>query len=558
MFYVLYFTFGLIAIIVTVAYFKNKADARKRLEAIRDKWGKPFETDRNFNQISLLLAGEDDPDMMTPGTAADIDLENVFNYIDRTNSKPGQQYLYKRLLNTGASHEQLKKLDEQSEKLSQDRVLEERIELELSRLGGSNAYYLPELFRKDHLALFDPLLTFYIKTAHILMVAGIALMIVTHSQVYFLAVLAMLIINMGVHYSNKRKVMQFTHSLPQLLTMIDVAKWLIKHAGLPVVEEVINSLQNISKLKSSLRFVSLESEVAKDPTDLTFAIFELLKIIFLAEPRMFVRSIDKVNKYRPDIKSIYNYVAEIDVLISIHSFRVGLPYYCKPEFSADQNVMVIKELYHPLVENCISNSIATRADQGVLITGSNMSGKTTFIRAIAINTLLAQTVYTCCSKDYQVPWLKIFTSIRISDDIEEHKSYFQAEALSVLDIVNQCGADEPLKSLVIIDEIFRGTNTIERIAAAKAVLAYLTANKNFVFVSTHDLELAELLGADYAVYSFEELVADGTRLVFDYKIKSGLLKNKNGIAILQALGFPDSVVKDANSVGEQLRSKYLL
>jgi len=127
----------------------------------------------------------------------------------------------------------------------------------------------------------------------------------------------------------------------------------------------------------------------------------------------------------------------------------------------------------------------------------------------------------------------------------------------VLDIVNKCGINEPFRSLVIIDEIFRGTNTIERIAAAKSVLSYLTANRNFVFVSTHDLELAELLGDEYAIYSFEELV-DDKRLVFDYKIKEGLLKNKNGIAILQSLGYPQSVVDDAGKVSEQLREKYQL
>jgi len=237
--------------------------------------------------------------------------------------------------------------------------------------------------------------------------------------------------------------------------------------------------------------------------------------------------------------------------------RAGLPYYAKPVFTKEDAELKITELYHPLVDNCIANSISSRADKGGLITGSNMSGKTTFIRAVALNTLLAQTIYTCCAKEYIAPLLNIHTSIRVSDDIEEHKSYFQAEALAVLDIVKQCGIDEPFRSLVIIDEIFRGTNTIERIAAAKSVLSYLTANRNFVFVSTHDLELAELLGDDYAIYSFEELVSD-KRLVFDYKIKEGLLKNKNGIAILQSLGYPDSVVKDAGIVSEQLREKYQL
>jgi len=171
--------------------------------------------------------------------------------------------------------------------------------------------------------------------------------------------------------------------------------------------------------------------------------------------------------------------------------------------------------------------------------------------------LLAQTIYTTCTKEYKAPILKIQTSIRTTDDLGDNKSYFQAEALSILDIINQSSSGEPVKSLIIIDEIFRGTNTIERIAAAKSVLNYLTENKNFVYVSTHDLELAELLDNDYAVYSFEETVND-TRLVFDYKMKTGVLKNKNGIAILETIGYPESVVEDANIVSEELRRKYLL
>jgi DNA mismatch repair ATPase MutS len=272
------------------------------------------------------------------------------------------------------------------------------------------------------------------------------------------------------------------------------------------------------------------------------------------EGLMFIRSIKEVKAYRDDIKNVYEYVAGIDMLVCIDSVRKSLTYYCTPVFT-NNNELDIKGLYHPLIADCVPNSIVSTDDKGVLVTGSNMSGKTTFIRSIVINTLFAQTLYTCCAETYKAPLMNIYSSLRISDDIEEHRSYFQAEALSVLDILNQCSGAEQVKGLVIIDEIFRGTNTIERIAAAKSVLAYLTANRNFVFVSTHDLELAELLGDEYAVYSFEELVAD-TRLVFDYKLKKGILKNKNGIAILQALGYPETVVKDAYAVSEQLRKKY--
>lgn len=184
-----------------------------------------------------------------------------------------------------------------------------------------------------------------------------------------------------------------------------------------------------------------------------------------------------------------------------------------------------------------------------------MSGKTTFIRSVAINAILAQTINTCFATEYKSPALRILTSININDDLDGSKSYFQTEAIAVKNIIDKVISSKPANSLVIIDEIFRGTNTIERIAAAKAVLTYLVKNNSFVFVSTHDLELAELLGADYKVFSFEERVGDD-RLIFDYKIKEGLLKNKNGIAILKGLGFPNSIIDNAGTVGKQLRDRY--
>jgi DNA mismatch repair ATPase MutS len=547
----------IIALLISFAFYRKYKAKQKRLAEIRNKWGKPYFNDQNFSLIGIYAESKLESNKITNATANDLDLENIFAYIDRTNSKPGQQYLYNKLHNPILDTAELQQLDKNVTALGKDRAKQERIELELSKLNTKNAYYLPELFVKEQQPLFTPLQTSYIQISWIIMICLIVMLTLVHSQVYFLALLGLGILNTALHYKNKGKIAQYTHSLPQLLVLNKVGWWLIKNVAVCGNERILAALGKIDKLKRSLLFVSFQNSISSDPLDIFSAVFELIKTVFLLESVMFISSLKKVNKYRAEIEDVYKYVAEIDTLIAIDSVRTGLPYYTKPVFTKEDVELKITELYHPLVDKCVANSIASRADKGGLITGSNMSGKTTFIRAVALNTLLAQTIYTCCAKEYDAPLLNIHTSIRVSDDIEEHKSYFQAEALAVLDIVKQCGINEPFRSLVIIDEIFRGTNTIERIAAAKSVLSYLTANRNFVFVSTHDLELAELLGDDYAIYSFEELV-NNKRLVFDYKIKEGLLKNKNGIAILESLGYPSSVVKDAGIVSEQLRQKYQL
>lgn len=560
MFYWLFTAVVLAAILIgfyIYNYFDKLSTTRRNLERIQNKWGRPVNARRNFKLIAAYLNGFDGPGKISGVIANDLDLNNVFNYIDRTNSKPGKQYLYKRLFTPDTNFESLLKFDKKIDTLNMPRPDQELIELELARLNSPDAYYLAELFLKEHEFLLVPLMSVYIRFSGVAIIGLIISLFIVPTQVSFMVLVALLIGNIALHFGTRNKISSYTRSLPQLIILHSVAKRLSKKLTQENDEQLRVSLSRLSGLNRALKLTNFESKIAGNPDNLSYAFYKLIKMFFLLEPLMFISSVKRINKYRGDIEVLYKYVGEIDMLIAIQSVRVGLPHYSKPVFYTENMKMDLEDMYHPLIYNCVPNSIHTRTDEGVLITGSNMSGKTTFIRSIAINTLLAQTIYTTCTSAYKAPLLKIQTSIRTTDDLGEHKSYFQAEALSILDIINQSGGDEQVKSLIIIDEIFRGTNTIERIAAAKSVLTYLTDNKNFVFVSTHDLELAELLDNDYAVYSFEESVND-TRLVFDYKMKTGVLKNKNGIAILETIGYPETVVEDAYIVSEELKRKYVL
>ncbi len=548
--------FGAILIIFYVYnYFDKLRTTTKNLERIRYKWARPVNARRNFKLIATYLNADDSPAKISPLIAEDLDLNHIFDFIDRTNSKPGKQYLYKKLFTPETSFETLLKFDKKIESLNMPRPDQEQIELELSKLNGGDAYYLADLFLKEHELLLAPLIRFYIRISGIAILGLITSLFFVPNPVCFLVLLILILGNIALHYGTRNKISAYTRSLPQLLILHGVARKLLKKISFEQDEDVKKSLSKLSGLNRSLNLVSFESKLAGNPENFSYATFKFIKLLFLLEPLMFITSVKRINKYREDIEVIYKYVAEIDTIIAIQSVRAGLVHYSKPVFYTENMQMDLQDMFHPLIYNCVPNSIVTHANEGVLITGSNMSGKTTFIRSIAINALLAQTIFTTCTRIYKAPLLKIQTSVRTNDNLGENKSYFQAEALSILDIINQSSGAEPVKSLIIIDEIFRGTNTIERVAAAKSVLTYLTDNKNFVFVSTHDLELAELLDNEYAVYFFEESVSD-TRLVFDYKMKTGVLQNKNGIAILETIGYPESVVEDAYIVSEELQVKY--
>jgi len=181
-----------------------------------------------------------------------------------------------------------------------------------------------------------------------------------------------------------------------------------------------------------------------------------------------------------------------------------------------------------------------------------MSGKTSFIRTIGINTLCGLTINTCFAEKMTIPRVRIFSAIRISDDLLNDKSYYFEEVLTIKDMIDNSVNGKP--NLFLLDEIFKGTNTIERISAGKAVLSLLAKWNNIVFVSTHDIELTDLLQQEYELFHFSELVNENN-VDFDYKLKEGKLLNRNAIRILQINNYPNDLIDEAIALSKTLDNK---
>lgn len=200
------------------------------------------------------------------------------------------------------------------------------------------------------------------------------------------------------------------------------------------------------------------------------------------------------------------------------------------------------------MENPVSNSIAIEK-KGVVLTGTNMSGKSTFLRMIGINVLFAQTFYFTLSSKYEAPFLNIVTSISPKDDVTSGKSYYLAEVEAILRIIN--ASDDKVKPLCIIDEIFRGTNPIERISSSMAILNYINKRDAITLVATHDKELTDSLKNSYNFYYFSEDVDYKKGLSFDYKIKQGVVKSRNAIKLLEYVGYPREIIEEAINLTER-------
>jgi len=251
---------------------------------------------------------------------------------------------------------------------------------------------------------------------------------------------------------------------------------------------------------------------------------------------------------RKEIEEVFEFAGQVDSLISIASLRNGLVNFCIPTVYNEQKHIAATGIYHPLIVDCVANSIQVN-QKSILLTGSNMSGKTSFIRTVGINVLTALTLNTCFAEQFSLPRMSIFSAIRISDDLMNDKSYYFEEVLTIKEMIGQ--SENGLPNLFLLDEIFKGTNTIERISAGKAVLSYLAKADNIVFVSTHDIELADLLNKEYELYHFSEKV-DHQTVDFDYKLKDGRLKNRNAIRILQINNYPETIINEAIEISRKL------
>lgn len=198
---------------------------------------------------------------------------------------------------------------------------------------------------------------------------------------------------------------------------------------------------------------------------------------------------------------------------------------------------------HPLLSGGVSNSASI--ERSMLITGSNASGKSTFLRTLAINQILAQTIFTTVSKSYETTFFNIMSSMAIKDSLFNNESYFIVEIKSIKRLLDRCNDDIPL--LCFIDEILRGTNTVERISASTVILKELEKANTISIIATHDIELTYLLEKVYENYHFREKIGKDD-IYFDYKLRNGRSQTRNAIALLKIIGFSDKIIEDANKL----------
>jgi DNA mismatch repair ATPase MutS len=366
-----------------------------------------------------------------------------------------------------------------------------------------------------------------------------------------LALAGLCLVNIVVRLAYRKRILPILNSLPALRILVRSALALSEpQGGLP--EGPRARLASLAEpLRPLLRTTSWLVFETERTDEMSRMFYEYANLVFLLDVDAFLFSLELLRRKQADLRALFERLGEIDGALSVAAFRASLPAWCRPRFTPPGTPLRADEAFHPLLSSPVPNSI-TLDGSGALVTGSNMSGKTTFIKTIGLDALLGSTLFTCPAKSWEAPLLDVVSAIGRSESLAEGTSTYLGEVRRVRDLLR--AAEDGRPRLFLLDELFRGTNAVERIAAGKAVLTHLARGPHVTLVSTHDIELVPLLAESHSPYHFREDVADGS-LVFDYRLRPGPSSTRNAIALLASAGFPESLVEDALRTVDALERK---
>jgi hypothetical protein len=233
---------------------------------------------------------------------------------------------------------------------------------------------------------------------------------------------------------------------------------------------------------------------------------------------------------------------ELEAVNSLANFAYLNPHYAFPELISETAEFAATSLGHPLLkpESKVCNDFELDHDlRIVILTGSNMAGKSTFLRTIGVNLSLAYAGAPVNASRFQTSFFRLFTCIKVSDSVQDGLSYFYAEVKRLQALLAATKANDPMPVLFLIDEIFRGTNSRERLIGSRSYIRALSEGTSLGLVATHDLELIKLADEIEGVanFHFREEVRGG-RMVFDYRLRSGPCPTTNALTIMRLEGLP--------------------
>lgn len=359
------------------------------------------------------------------------------------------------------------------------------------------------------------------------------------ASIFYPLILLMLAVSFAISkliipdYLQLNRIAPELESLSGSISLIEKKEFktdLIKQLQAKYKTGLVASSESIKKLKMVLDLLDIRlNPLVYIPLN-TFLFWDLQQIFTLEKWKI-------ANKH--NIRDWFGTLAEIECLSSIANLAFNHPENSFPRISNKEGVFIADSMGHPLIakEKMVCNSFSTEGvNQMNLITGSNMAGKSTFLRSIGINIVLAMMGSTVFARSLALSPMKVLSSMRVSDNLEESTSTFYAELKKLKEVINSVYNNE--KVFLLLDEILRGTNSADRHAGSKALIKQLIHHKAVGLIATHDLELAKLADEfpdKIHNYHFDVQVAND-ELYFDYKLKRGICQSMNASLLMKKIG----------------------
>lgn len=537
-----------IVFIIATSWIDSSKANRKLKERIRQSWGKPPEQEYKQEDLDSIAScflnhgrKESAGFAIDETTCRDLEMQDLFARLNGTETTAGEETLYRLLREPCFDSEVLAARADLIRFFQKNRAERESIQFALAKLGKKRFVNPTDFFFRP-----APASTRRRRMYQTLSLAALAspLLLPFYPGPGALAIVLAFATNMFVYYSRRSEIRADLAALGYIVQLVQfIGRMLGGHLASPGLRDFrlalrhrYESVRAIGKRRIFLFFTG--SGAIAD------LLFEYVKILLLRELIDYENLCREIYLRRDALWDAYASIGFLDSAISIASFRESVPFFCEPDLSKCDSGrgkhLEFADLYHPLIRDPVANSLSI--DRPVLVTGSNASGKSTFLKTVAVNAILAQSFHTCLARRYASSLFTVFTSMALRDNLRDGESYFIAEIKSIKRILDSGYGDAPC--LCLIDEVLRGTNTVERIAASSQVLLELGRQNSLCIAATHDVELTFILENGYRNVHFQERIT-GDGVEFDYKLRHGRAAGRNAIKLLRLMGYAPSIVEDA-------------
>lgn len=530
--------------IYSISYRKKQEKAR--LEQLKLNFGKPDANKLTHEHLQKLeeaaaVFGQN----IDSGLINDMNMNEVFEHLDQSISSIGEEYFYFSLRNISKDAKTINKrqrlFTQISEKSDDEGIA--KLRYRLSSIEKHEKITTYECMNNLKSAPVDST-AFHIICLALFIISVLSMFIIPKFGLPAVFIIACF--NCVTYIKRKGVIAEYDGAVTSLISWLNALPEVI---NTDINSEELNDifgkigilLKNFDSVNKMAWLLSPKSVVAS----IVEIFMDYIKFLTHIDLIKFNMSVKCLKGHEEELNELYVLTGEIELaIISIGISRFSQSF-CQAiiEEKSDKAItrLSIKGMSHPLLANSIENDCIT--ERPILITGSNASGKSTYLRMIGINMIFAETLGFAFCREYRAGLFEIRSSMTITDDIACGDSFYLAEIKRIKEILDYSSKDIPM--VVLVDEILRGTNTLERVAASTEILRYLESRNVIVIAATHDIELTQELKNIYDCYYFTEEIdnIDNDRNIFDYKIYKGTSYNRNAIKLLERYGYPKEIVE---------------